>query len=425
MSVGSPTSGGASLPRAGTSPMGSPREWALPQFERPESTYLPEETAFGRPLDSYLPGPLRAAWTTVEGALRSGVDLIIPEEGATPAGGDITGPLDRAREAQRALNDEHAMFGSQDRFSGDGIKPWRTEAWPLGQVLHGRVILAMQDGDWQRVDGIFREFESYRSGDGFTGGVGAGGRYYDDNEWIGLAAMQAFDATGDRRYLEHAERTFRMVRSGEHPDGGMYWYEQGRTGRHTCSVAPGGQLAMQLYEATHEARYLEYAKEQAAWMGANLRRDDGLYGDNLSDAGSFDPTAYSYNQGTPIGLDVQLYRATGEQRYLDRAHKTAQAALRHFGTEDRLWKQAPVFNAIFFRNLLALHAVDPDPAYVRALDGYLERAWRDARSPETGLFDRGGIGHYGDEAGSTIDQGALSQLYAIRALPPAEWATLA
>lgn len=408
-----------------TSVVGQPRTWTLPDFERPESIQPAAEQDFGRPLDAYLPGPLRAVWATIEGAIRTGVDLIVPEEGATPRGAGITTPIDRAREAQRALVDEHAMFGSQDRFRADGIKPWRTEAWPLGQVLHGRVILAMQGGDWERVDAIFREFESYRVGDGFAGGVGSGQRYYDDNEWIGLAAMQAYDATGDAKYLRHAERTFRMVRTGEHPEGGLYWLEQDRVGRHACSVAPGGQLAMQLYEATGEERYLEFAKEQAAWLAGNLKLESGLYADNLNDDGSVDPHVYSYNQGAPIGLDVQLFHATGERRYLQRARHTADAALRHFGEEDRLWKQAPVFNAVFFRNLLALHAVDPDPRYLEALDGYLERAWSEARNPETGLFDQGGIGHYGEEPGTTIDQGALSQLYAIRALPPEQWATLA
>jgi hypothetical protein len=50
--------------------------------------------------------------------------------------------------------------------------------------------------------------------------------------------------------------------------------------------------------------------------------------------------------------------------------------------------------------------------------------WTQARNGDTGLFSEGGIGHYGDDAGNTLDQGALSQLYAIRALPPSAWASL-
>lgn len=384
----------------------------------------PPTREFGRPLDSWLPPLLRVAWTAIEGGVRRGVDLLVPEEGPTPAAESIRAPLERAREAQRALVDEHAMLGSEDRFhSAPGWQVWRTEAWPLGQVLHGRVALAMQDGDWDRVDALFREFESYRAGDGFTGAVGGRERFYDDNAWIGLAAMQAFSATGDERYLRHAEQTFTMVQGGAHPDGGLFWVEQDLAARHTCSGAPAGQLAMQLHAATGDERYLDFAREQAEWLATNLRTDGGLYQDNLRNDGSIDPAIFTYNQGAALGLDVQLYRATGEQRYLDRAAETADATLAAFG-EERLWSHAPVFNAIFFRNLLALHAVQPDDRYLEALDGYLERAWSEGRNPDTGLFDAGGIGSYHAPAGNVIDQGALSQLFAIRALPPEQWATL-
>jgi uncharacterized protein YyaL (SSP411 family) len=400
--------------------LGAKHDVALPGFELPESIDTSSAEDFGRPLDSFLPRPLRAAWETISGGVLAGIDLLVPDEGPTPASSTISDPLDRAREAQRALVDEHAFLGNEDRFHNGGTKVWRTEAWPLGQLLHGRVALAMQGGDWDRVDAIFKEFEAYRSGDGFSGGSGAGDRYYDDNAWIGLAAMQAHEATGDAKYLRHAERTFRMVRTGQHPDGGLYWVESDRVTRNTCSIAPAAQLALRLHEATGNERYLRFAIEQADWLDEHLRLPSGLYADNLNDNGSLDTTTYSYNQGTPLGLDVQLYRATGNTAYLKRAQATADAALSEF-QGDRLWSQAPVFNAIFFRNLLALQAVAPDPSYLPAVDQYLERAWSEGRSQETGLFDQGGIGHYGDAAGSVIDQGALSQLYAIRALPPERW----
>lgn len=403
----------------------APREWALPDFERPESIDTSSADDFGRTFDSILPGPLRMLWGGIEGGVLAGVDLLLPDEGTTPAASKLTSSLDRAHDAQRALVDEHSYVGNRDRFHSGGWKVWRAEAWPLGQVLHGRIAIAMQTGDWERVDRMFAEFESYRRGDGFDGGAGHHKRFYDDNAWIGLAAMQAFTATGEDKYLRHAERTFRMVRTGEHPDGGLYWLEQQRDGRNTCAIAPAAQLAMQLYTATGEHRYLRFASEQARWLNDNLRLDSGLYADNLHDDGNLDPTTFSYNQGTPLGLDVQLFRATGDQRFLDRARQTADAALEHYGSKDRLWKQPPSFNVIFFRNLLALHAAAPDPKYLATVDAYLERVWTEARNPETGLFDQGGIGYYGSEPGTVLDQGALSQLFAIRALPQSEWATLA
>jgi rhamnogalacturonyl hydrolase YesR len=411
------TVGAASTIRGGGS-------WQPPVVERPQSIILPTEGEFGRTLDSFLPTPLRAAWITVDGAVRRGIDLLVPDERPTPAGATITTPLGRARDAQRALVDQHAVLGSSDRFLADGARTWRAEAWPMGQVLHGRIALAMQDGDWTHVDGMFRELESYRSGDGFVGGIGSGKRYYDDNEWIGLAAMQAYAGSGDERYLRHAERTFSMVRTGLHDGGGMYWLEQDRTSRNTCSVAPAGELAAQLYRATGNHEYLQFATRQADWLASNLRLASGLYADNVSDSGTVDRTTWTYNQGSPIGLDVQLYRATGEHRFLERAQATANATLDWLKDGTELWKQPPAFNAILFRNLLALDAVAPDPRILPMLDGYLDRVWTQARNGDTGLFSEGGIGHYGDDAGNTLDQGALSQLYAIRALPASAWASL-
>lgn len=379
----------------------------------------------GRPLDAALPRPLMAAWETISGGVLKGIDLLWPEERPTPPAAQLTTPLARAQDGERALVDEHAFLGSPARFHNEGWKVWRTEAWPLGQVLHARVALAMSTGDWSSVDATLREFEAYRDGDGFVGGTGLGDRYYDDNEWIGLAAMQAYTATGDSRYLHHAERTFRMVETGAHPDGGMYWHEQDRSGRHTCSTAPAGELAMQLYEATGEQRYLRFASEQASWLAQNLRLPSGMYADAVTDAGSVNADTLTYNQGAPIGLDVQLYRATGDRAYLDRARSTADATIASF-QGDRLWKQPPAFNAIFFRNLLALHAVAPDPRYVQAVDSYLDRVWSEARNPDTGLFDQGDIGYYyfADGPGNVLDQAAITQLFAIRALPPEQWATL-
>lgn len=394
-----------------------------PTFERPGFVDQSTERDFGRPADARLHPWIQAAWGAVDGAVRAGVDLLVPEEGDTPPASTLTKPLDRARDAQRALVDEYAMFGSEDRIRGDGAKVWRTEAWPLGQVLHGRVLLAMQGGDWSRVDGIFRELEAYRIDDGFVGGVGTTGRYYDDNEWIGLAALQAYRGSGDERYLRHAERTFRMVQSGEHPDGGLYWLESDKAGRHACSVAPAGELALGLYEATGEAHYLDFAQEQAAWLNRHLRLPNGLYADSLRDSGKLEATVYSYNQGAALGLDVGLFRATGDRRYLERAQVTANATLDHFTPEERLWKQAPAFTAIFFRNLLALESVAPNPRYLATIDSYLDRVWTEGRNPETGIFDSGGIGAY-EEPGGVLDQGALSQLFAARALPREAWGTL-
>ena len=148
-----------------------------------------------------------------------------------------------------------------------------------------------------------------------------------------------------------------------------------------------------------------------------------LYHDSITASGAVDPKIYSYNQGTPVGADVLRYRITGEQRYLDRAEETATAALRYLGTDDRLWEQAPSFNAIWFRNLLQLDQVRPRAEYRRSLDAYLARAWTGGRDARTGVYGQAGMGSYGDRAKdgtNLLDQAAFVQLHALSAWPRAD-----
>ncbi|HJR99257.1 MAG TPA: hypothetical protein VJ979_15305, partial [Actinomycetota bacterium] len=87
--------------------------------------------------------------------------------------------------------------------------------------------------------------------------------------------------------------------------------------------------------------------------------------------------------------------------------------LRRFGAE-RTWRHPPVFNAVWFRNLLALSTAGRVDGLRGALDAYLARAWRVGRDAD-GLFTAGGIGTY--DGAPAIDAGGVVQLYALRAWP--------
>ena len=40
---------------------------------------------------------------------------------------------------------------------------------------------------------------------------------------------------------------------------------------------------------------------------------------------------WTYNQGTVVGAEVQLWQLTGDRAHLDRARRTAAAALNRYG----------------------------------------------------------------------------------------------
>ncbi len=300
--------------------------------------------------------------------------------------------------------------------------PWlfakRAALWPLSQVLQaGADLAAVGALDRDVLRRLLRGAESYRRGEAYGALPRSGARFYDDNAWLALAALDAAEA-GVAGGIEVARRLLDFIRGGER-DGGIYWVERPRRTRHTCSTAPAAQLAFRLAllaktaappGAAPEDADREFAEAAVAFLVRELRGRDGLYADNIGDDGAVEPTIWSYNQGTPVGAGVLWHRLTGDPEPLRLARETASAAVSYFTLEDRLWLQPPVFNAVFFRNLLLLDEAAGFSDAVALLGSYLERAWSDARDPDTGWFTRGGIGSYG--RGGTIDQAGFAQLYA-------------
>ena len=373
-----------------------------------------------------------------------------PDEGDDP--GALTDPARRASWIwDRLVSTSMVRRGGNQVLVMDG--PGRhapvAAVWPLSQVLAAALDidrLARLDADRRDRDGLDRldserpdtdrrsgsgsvsvddlaaTLELYRRGDGYATHPGAGERYFDDNAWVGLDAVQAHrqlhPGQPDSLWLHKAKRTFGVLVTGQDADGGVRWKEvaPGRpASRNTCSTAPTIELALALHELTGSSEALAVAERADGWLRRTLESPEGLFWDHVEADGQVEPTFWSYNQGTPVGAEVRWWRVTGDRAHLDRASALAQAALAHFAAGDRLWRQPPAFNAIFFRNLAQLHAADPQPAVVAALDQYLERVWVEARRDATGLFDAGGIGHYDD--GGTLDRAALVQLYVVQALP--------
>ena len=220
--------------------------------------------------------------------------------------------------------------------------------------------------------------------------------------------------------------------------GGVFWVEQVRGlglrnhDRNTVSTAPNAQLGLHLAELGHADRAWSVSPEEmVAWVNRALdaSRDSsapatGLFFDKLRGDGTLDDTVWSYNQGSMIGANVLLARgAEGEERarYLARAEAIGRKALRHYagaGYE----RQGPAFNAIFFRNLLLLHAASADAALraeiIEAMRGYADHAWSENRDRHDRFrFSRSGV--------TLLDQSSIAQILALLAWDPGEYSKLA
>ncbi len=388
---------------------------------------------------SHVPGPVRGPMLWFRGAADQAARAIHELTGLGPDRpspiGSPKGPIERAaanpttaRERAtttwQSIERGYAVGGEGGVFHNFLSSPHMTaSSWSHGQIVAAALDLAQVTGDWTAANDALRVLSHYEVNGSYTPGVFQmpkfSTRLWDDNAWIMLDFLQAHAMSGDQSYVEAAEKMVPFMRAGMTPEGGMRWIENADS-VHTCSVAPSEQAFLRLYMATGKQEYLDDARRLEHYRTTGpLARDDGMYSDNVSADGRVDQMLWSYNQGTPIGADVLWYQLTGDSAYLDRAKKTAAAALKHFGRGDVMWSgQPPAFNAIFFRNLLALDAWAPDPSYRVALDGYLNRAWNEGRDSVTGLFDQGGIAAYGTNEGdppNIIDQAGLAQLYALQA----------
>ncbi len=239
-----------------------------------------------------------------------------------------------------------------------------------------------------------REPVGFESAVVFPHGRG-GDVYFDDNTWIGLALCLHHGVLRDDRVVELSRRVLRFVLKGwstdlawSHPGGIRWKVPASNTSRHTCSNAPVAELAALVAMRDGDDAALDWSRRIYAWVHGTLRGADGLYLDQIAQDGAVLPKVWNYNQGTMIGAGVLLHQATGDGDYLEQARSTARAALEHFSLE-RLVDQGAAFNAVFFRNLLLLDEVEPNPAYRRLARTYADRMWNQRRNPTTGLFSSG------------------------------------
>lgn len=253
-----------------------------------------------------------------------------------------------------------------------------------------------------------------------------GDKFYDDNEWVGLAKVQLYKMNGDASALARAKQIFDLVVSGwdtdsTHPaPGGVFWTQATWSNdRNTVSNMPGAELGLRLYQATGNQYYLDWSRKMYDWTNAHLLAPNGLYWDHIDLAGNIEKTQWSYNQGVPIGVNVLFYEITGDVTYLHRAENIASAALAYYGTDNRLYGQPAFFNSIFFKNLLLLQSVNHNKQYVEAMQAYADKVWDTYRDPATGLF------HFnGSQSVQVIEQAAMTQIYAVLAWTPAQYRVL-
>lgn len=248
-------------------------------------------------------------------------------------------------------------------------------------------------------------------------------RFYDDNIWIGIDLTDMYLLTKNKSYLNQAKMILQFIESGTDSllGGGIYWVEQNRKGKHTCSNAPGAVFALKLFEATKDSVFFDKGKALYDWTKEKLQdKNDFLYYDNVNLNGDIDKKKYAYNSGQMLQAASILYLLTNDVSFFDDAQHIAASSYNYFfndfvtesGERFRLLQAGDIwFTSVMLRGFIEFYKIDKNPKYIDAFQQNLNYAWEYMRD-EDKLFNTDWSGQARDKSKWLLTQFGMVEMYA-------------
>jgi hypothetical protein len=200
-------------------------------------------------------------------------------------------------------------------------------------------------------------------------------RYYDDNAWMVLQLAETSRVLRDKKYLGWAKESMTYVLSGwdDKAGGGIYWRENKKTSKNTCSNAPSAFAAFQLGDKAHGQQIL-------GWLLPKLQDPaDGLMWDSAGIGGKIDRTKWTYN----TALTIRALLADGQT---EKAVPIADSAIKHWvDPATGAIKDDAAFAHLLCEALLDATRITKDRKYADTVLAAL-RALRDRSRDSAGHF---------------------------------------
>ncbi len=187
--------------------------------------------------------------------------------------------------------------------------------------------------------------------------------WFDDNGWWGIAFVNAYRATGSKRWLNDAARALKYVAAaGWDARAGGLWWNTTHPYKAGAALASDTLLATLLYQQTKSSFALGQARRFLAWGNTSgFSEADGLYRGS-----SLNPTPIDYAEGPLIYAQAVLCELTGTAADCRRSDEQKKNSLKRFGY---LLDFSPQYDAIYLQWLLALYALHHDRTlYAMAAD---------------------------------------------------------
>jgi hypothetical protein len=171
-------------------------------------------------------------------------------------------------------------------------------------------------------------------------------KYYDDNEWLVITFLEAYETDRDPRYLRRAEETLKFVLSGwdEESGGGIWWHQGHKDGtKNACANGPAavGCLRLAKFREGDAAALVDRAQRIVEWTVAALQAKDGLFDDRKVVAtGEVKRGKLTYNSALMLRAFLGLYRSTGKEEYLEQARRIGKAADRFLDGKTGVYRDA-------------------------------------------------------------------------------------
>ncbi len=147
--------------------------------------------------------------------------------------------------------------------------------------------------------------------------------FFDDENWMALALIRAYDVTHDAKYLSRAESLFADIDQSGRTSTGVWW-DRAHTQKATASNFGPAITAARLNERTGNASYKTAAQEiYDYWYSSMVNRSTSQVADHRNADGSVDWSKFTYDTGLAIGASVELWNITNNENYLGHANQFA------------------------------------------------------------------------------------------------------